>query len=72
MQQLSLQVVFSEWRTGQLLQLVLQSGLVVSISLNRLGGLARIHLDRALVCATTLLHWTVLDWLGGPAAGSPH
>ena len=42
-------VVFSTWRAQRLFQIVLQSGLIVNISLNKLGDLSRISYDKYLV-----------------------
>ena len=42
-------VVFSTWRGSRLFQIVLQSGLIVNISLNKLGDLSKINYDKYLV-----------------------
>ena len=42
-------VIFCQWRGAQLFQLVLNTGLIVNIHLNKLGDLSRISFDKYLV-----------------------
>ena len=42
-------VIFSTWRGSRIFQIVLQTGLIVNIALNKLGDLSRISYDKYLV-----------------------
>ena len=42
-------VIFSKWRSGGLFQLVLQSGLIANIRVNKFGDLTNISYDKYLV-----------------------
>ena len=41
-------VIFSSWRTSSLFQLVLSSGLIVNVHLNKMGDLSKITYDKYL------------------------